>query len=136
MKILEQNPPNIDDIKRIFPHYKNHKPVFSYGNTIYNPFKIKLTPDLERHEQVHSERQGEYPEVWWYRYLTDKEFRLEEELVAYGEQLKFAKNNGVRGKLYDWAKENMAQALSGELYGNLISYGEAESKIRNYVKNR
>lgn len=135
MIIKEEYPPNIEDIKKVFPIINEHKPVFAYGDTIYNPYKIKVTPDLEHHELTHSRQQGQFPEVWWYQYLSNKEFRLEQELEAFCEQYKFAKDNGVKGKVLDWAREQMSMQLCSELYGNLISYGEAESKLRNYVKN-
>lgn len=135
MKIIEGYPPNIDVIKLKFPSLDDHKPIFSYGDSIFNPFKVVLTPDLEFHEKIHSERQGEFPEIWWNRYLTDDQFRLEEELLAYSEQFKFFKERVVNPKLTDWLLDKISMALSGELYGNLISYGEARSKIRNYAKN-
>ena len=134
MKISTEYPPNINDIKKVFPNLEKHKPLFAYGDTIYNPFKAEIRPDLEHHESTHSKQQGDYPEVWWYKYLTNQQFRLEQEIEAYGEQYLFAIKAGVKGKMKDWLKEKLAQSLSGELYGNLLTYGEAESKLRNYVK--
>lgn len=134
MKITESYPPNINEIKSKFPHLENHKPIFSYGDTIFNPFKVVVTPDLEHHEKIHSERQGQFPEIWWSKYLSDDEFRLEEELLAYGEQYKFFKENANNPKISEWLLDKLSLALSGELYGNIISYGEARSKIRRYGK--
>lgn len=134
MKIIEKNPPNIEDIKKYFPHYEKHQPLFCYGDTIYNPFKLEVAKDLEVHEEVHSKQQGEFPDVWYYKYFNDLQFRLEQEKEAYGEQYKFIKGLDMSRNLKDWKKEKMAEALSGELYGNLISYVEAERLIRNYAK--
>lgn len=134
MKIVEEYPPNYNEIFQVFPNLEEHRPIFAYGDTIYNPFKVKVTPDLEVHESTHTKQQGNSPEIWWTKYLFDKHFRLEQEIEAYGEQLRFIQGK-VGGKLYDWVKQKMAEALSGELYGNLLTYGEAESKIRNYAKN-
>lgn len=134
MKTSTEYPPNYNEIIKVFPNLENHKPIFTYGETIYNPFKAELRPDIEHHESIHTKQQGDYPEVWWYQYLTDIQFRKEQEIEAYGEQLLFAKQAGAKGKLYDWIKEKIAQALSGELYKLDITYQEAESKIRNYVK--
>ncbi len=134
MKIKDEYPPNIEDIKKVFTNLEKHKPIFCYSDTIYNPFKVNVTPDLHVHEGVHQRQQGDYPDVWWYKYLTDMSFRLDQEIEAYGEQLKFVKDNGVRGKLFDWIKDKIAMSLSSDLYGNIISYAKAESAVRNYAK--
>lgn len=134
MKISKKFPPNFESITNVFGDVSKHKPVFCYGDTIYNPYDGNLTPDIIHHEKVHSKQQGISPDAWYYKYLRDPEFRLEQEIEAYGEQLKYAKDKGVSGKLYDWAKGNMAMSLSSELYGSLITWGKAESKIRNYKK--
>lgn len=135
MKILETFPPNIQHIEMILGDVSIHRPVFTYGEVIHNPYKITITPDIEAHEEAHSKRQGTQPEVWWNLYLTSKEFRLEEEIVGYGTQMAFIKNMPhMNGKLLEWFKEKTAQALSSSLYGNLCTYGEAVSKIRNYGK--
>lgn len=134
MKIIETFPPNIEEIRKHFPNFAEHEPLFCYGDTIYNPFKTTVTKDLEIHEEVHSKQQGEFPDVWYFKYFNDIEFRLQQELEAYGTQLAWVKKQDIPGKLKDWKKEKIAQALSGSLYGNLLSYAEAESKIRNFAK--
>lgn len=135
MKILTEFPPNYAQIQLVFKEIEKHKPIFCYGDTIYNPFKREITPDLDKHEEVHSKQQGLYPDQWWGQYLNDRDFRLQQEIEAYGTQYAFVKSFVKNTKLLEWLKENMADALSGELYGNLLSYGEAESKIRNYAKS-
>lgn len=137
MKIVEDYPPNFNHIIEVFGDIEEFTPIFCYGDTIFNPFKIKITPDLEAHERVHSYQQMKFatPDAWWIKYLYDKDFRLEQEIEAYGTQYALAMQSGVRGKMLDWVKENIARSLSCGLYGNLLSYGEAESKIRNYAKN-
>ena len=134
MKILNQLPPNyelitISDLK------PTKDTTYCFGSVIYNPSGKKLTPDIEHHENLHSKQQGDNPDLWWNLYLSDKQFRMNQEIAAYGEQYAFAKEHGVKGKLLEWALDNMAKALSGEEYGSLISYGEARSKIRNYSKS-
>ena len=134
MKIINSNPPNIDlilasDLK------PNEDTVFCYGKTIYNPSGNKILPDIEHHEEVHSKQQKGNIDGWYYKYITDKEFRLKQELEAYGSQYKFLKGLVPDKKLLKWRLEKMAEALSSESYGNLLSYGEAESKIRNYAKH-
>lgn len=132
MKIVNAYPPNYD---AILLHVSPDKTTtFCYGDTIYNPHNVPITPDLEVHEEVHQKQQGKNPEIWWYRYLKDSDFRLSQELEAYGEQYAFVKRHVKEPKLLDWFKEQAAFALSGSVYGNLLSYGQAESKLRSYTR--
>lgn len=124
-------PPNYREILDAIPAVLNTKPIFCYGDTIYNPHGREITPDLELHEAVHTRQQGASPEAWWSRYLSDADFRLAQELEAYGEQFALVKRH-MRGRLRDYALNSMAQALSGATYGHLLSHGEAVSKIRRY----
>jgi hypothetical protein len=136
MEKIQDYPPNYSKIKERFPDLEKSKPLFSYGGKIYNPFKAEVTKDLEVHEAVHHEQQKLLGDVekWWDLYLTNSEFRLSQEIPAYSTQYKFIKEV-VSPKFSKWFLERYAFALSGDLYGNLISYGVAESKIRNYKEN-
>lgn len=127
MKTVETYPPNYQDIVDGLGDVTGA--VFCYGDTIHNPFKRDITPDIEVHEQVHSKQQGDFPEVWYYKYLNDKDFRLEQEIEAYAAQYAFIKKH-MSGSLLKWGLDNMAQALSGESYGNLLSHNDAVCKIR------
>jgi len=134
---IENNkyPPNYDLILHHFPKCEKQKAVFTYGDIIFNPSGVLITPDLEKHEEVHSKQQGGNSLMWWDRYFKDKDFRLREELQAYASQYRFVKEmlknqNG----LVNWLLEKLAEALSSELYNLDISYGEAKSKIRNMSK--
>lgn len=129
MKISTDYPPNYRDLFDKFGEDKNT--VYCYGDTIYNPHGRNITPDIEIHEQVHSKQQGNNPELWYYNYITSGDFRLKQEIEAYGEQYKFVKPH-LTARLKMWAKDNMATALSSKSYGNIITYREAEKAIRNY----
>lgn len=132
MKISKEFPPNYDLIKAFFPRLEDHKPTFAFGGTIYNPFGVNITPDIEAHEVIHDIQQKGDPDNWWKYYLGDPEFRLEQEIEAYGTQYLFAKQSGVRGKMLEWLKNKLAMSLSGDLYGNMCKYQYAEDKIRNF----
>ena len=136
MKISTEKPPNYDLILHHFPNCEKQKAVFTYGDIIFNPFfNVLITPDLEKHEEVHSKQQGDNPLMWWDRYFKDKEFRLREELLAYASQYRFVKDTlKNQNGLVNWLLEKLAEALSSELYKLDISYGEAKSKIRNMSK--
>lgn len=132
MKISKDRPPNFRAIVDALGESKNA--IYCYGDTIYNPNGRDVTPDIEIHEQVHSKQQGDQPEIWYYKYLNDGNFRLQQEIEAYGTQYAFVKPH-VHGKLREWIKDNMAQALSSGDYGNLISHREAEQAIRQFANN-
>ena len=134
MKITTDFPPNYANIVIAIPEVQNGKPIFCYGDTIYNPHKIEITKDLEAHEEVHRRQQGNNPDLWWEKYLQDPEFRLRQELEAYGIQYASVREF-VHGRLREWVLDNIATALSGALYGNLLTFAEARSKVRNYAKN-
>lgn len=128
MKIVNTQPPNIELIRAVLAPRSDA--VFCYGGVIYNPSGKELLPDIIHHEEVHKRQQGDAPDLWWTCYLTDRDFRMVQELEAYGAQFKFAKDAGVKGKMADWLLDNLASALSSD-YGLDISFGEARSKIRN-----
>lgn len=135
MKISTEFPPNYQAIVAVFGDVvEKEKACFAYGDTIYNPFKIEITPDLEAHEKVHCSQQGDDVEGWWYKYLIDPAFRISQEIEAFGYQFAYFSMMTQNSKLKEWVKEQFASKLASPLYGDAISYGEAESKIRNFAK--
>lgn len=134
MKIVAGYPPNFELIKAALPMAADIH-TYCYGDTIYNPSGATLTIDRQFHEFIHSQRQLEVGvDAWWYSYLTDRRFRLDEEIKAYGEQYAYARRFTAPEKFFKWLRGNMSEALSGEAYGSLIDYARAESAIRNYGK--
>jgi hypothetical protein len=135
MKIRKEYPPNYRDIVDALGKPPEHV-IYCFGDTIYNPSGKEITADLEIHEQVHSKQQGTAPELWWDKYLNNSEFRLQQEIEAYGEQYKFAcklvDEIGGGVKMKNWLKEKMAQALSGKEYGGIITQQAAEARIKKY----
>lgn len=118
----------IDEIDVVF-NVRGKPVIFTWGNIIYNPQRIKLTPELRVHERVHCERQGSDIEGWWRRYLADPEFRLVEEIPAHRkEYLVYAgthsNQNHRRQFLHD-----VAMRLSSPLYGNVITYDKAVAAV-------
>lgn len=145
-------PPNFDTICAFLPAVLADKEaIFAYKDRIYNPYHLEITPDREDHEQVHLKQQNNQPEEWYRRYLSDSKFRLEQELEAYRKQYIFIKEHFEKteaklkgenkrfkdytaSKAIEWGLNKMAEALSSRTYGNLLSFGEAKSKIRHYEK--
>ena len=129
MKVEVGFPPNIEKIAEKFD-LDSHHPVFTYGDTIYSPHGAGLSDDLVAHEMIHMAQQTKSPEIWWDRYLTDEEFRLDQELQAYGVQYGFiclsVKDRNARHRQLF----RLATDLSSTLYGSLIPHSVAMRSIR------
>lgn len=83
MRIIEAFPPNWDAIKAAFPDIQENV-IFSYAPDIYNPYKLRVSPQHIAHEQVHFVQQEEIGlDPWWKKFLKDPKFRAEQELPAY-----------------------------------------------------
>lgn len=129
MKISHDYPPNIEAIRKVFDIKDRNDIVFTYGDTIHNPSKGKLTDSLIAHELVHTGQQALEPDKWWEKYLEDPAFRLSQEVEAYQEQYRFFisryKDRNRRAVfLY-----KIASDLSGKMYGNMIEYRKAVELI-------
>ncbi len=153
LEIVTAFPPNFDSIQVVLPHASRDH-VFCYDGKIYNPSGKKLPIDIQYHEYIHSLQHEEFEggcTAWWVKYLMDPDFRLDQELEAYGKQFAFAKRNLIEtdedvrvrtqnkshlgGGVNNILKHllfDMAIALSGKEYGSLLSYGRAESAIKRY----
>ncbi len=132
MKISKKYPPNYRQVVDILG--ADDTTVYCYGDTIYNPNNIEITPDIEVHEEVHSKQQGDNPELWCLKYLNDKEFRQQSEVEAYGAQYFFVKNHLGGGKMLEWLLDKLADELSSSCYNLDINQAQAKSKIRNEAK--
>jgi hypothetical protein len=98
--IINERPPNFEQIKVAFPRAGNPGVLFAFDGHIYNPSGTVVPPALIAHEEVHLNRQrdaGPTPgsttqwsgaELWWQRYLEDSEFRYVEELLAHAAEFK------------------------------------------------
>lgn len=143
MKVENTFPPNYHLIITAIPAaVSDNTAIFAYGDTIYNPHNCEITPDREVHEQVHQKQQGNYIDEWYLKYLSNSEFRLSQEIEAYGEQYKWICDNidahvakGSKlpsARLKRHALDSLSFSLSSASYGQIIGFGEAKSKIKNY----
>lgn len=127
MILSPRKPPNIRAIHKAFPNVKDNETLFAYGYILYNPGKMRLSPDMWEHEEVHERQQKEFggSKEWWDKYIVDKEFRLSQEIEAYQAQYKMMKqmikDETIRLKLL----ETLAKLLSSPMYGRIISYEDA-----------
>ena len=85
MIIKLEIPPMYEEIDKAF-NIKGKPVIFTWGNFIYNPEKVKVTRELYLHEEVHSEQQkGTELDIalWWGEYIKNPQFRLDMELPAH-----------------------------------------------------
>lgn len=132
MNIIKKYPPNYREIEKVFD-LEGLRPVFTWGSEIYNPHDVPVSEDLMVHEEVHEARQGKDPQAWWDKYLVDPEFRLKEEVEAYGMQYKFIRAK-TSVKVQAMVLASFGRILASKLYGEIIDQAVAESKIRNAAK--
>lgn len=131
MEILNQNPPNISELKSIFDIDETNT-VYTYGANLFNPAGIQIPTDLLVHESVHAKQQ-EYNDtvakMWWRKYIEDPEFRLEQEVEAYRAQYHYLKQVIKDRNRLDKHLRFICSVLSGPLYGNIIKPSEARERI-------
>jgi len=135
IEIVKDFPPNYEKIKEILGEAQEGT-FYCYGSKIYNPSGIQIPEDLIYHEAIHTNQQGDKADEWWDKYLKDPKFRMEQEIEAYGEQYKWVSNRVKdRNQLAKFLFK-ISSILSGKMYGNAISYGEAEARIKTFAKGR
>lgn len=127
MEIIYGYPPNIEEIKKHFS--LSDSVVFTYGNKLYNPHKGHVDEHLMKHEETHARQQGDDPAAWWKKYLSDPEFRLQQEAEAYGRQYRSFAVHHDRNKVFFFL-HGIAYDLSSGIYGNIISLEEAKKLIK------
>ena len=127
MKIINEPPPNIEILKKVFPIRSGV--LFSWGDRIYNPDGIDIPEELIVHEEIHGARQINDIEGWWEKYIEDPAFRLQEEIPAHqAEYLHLYKtaNRQTRRR----ALVQIANRLSSPLYGKMLKPAEAKRIIK------
>ncbi|HEB41825.1 MAG TPA: hypothetical protein ENI08_02275 [Candidatus Dependentiae bacterium] len=83
------------------------------------------------HERTHVRQQTAYGvEAWWNKYFESAEFRRSQELEAYRNEARWIRENtSCRNKRFKLIQQ-VARDLSSAIYGNVITYGEAMSKLQ------
>jgi hypothetical protein len=148
MNLISQNVANQTPMIRV----KHKKPFFfpilakkfgvkfedvaiAFGRTIYTP--VDLPYPIHQHELVHILRQKSsyfHAIFWWIKYIRDPQFRFDEELIAYRRQYNIFANLKENYHNYhrkDQYLNNIAEMLSGEMYGKLVTFQEAKRLIKN-----
>ena len=130
MDIKNELPPNYELIKLVLPVTPDN--IYCHGDTIYNPSGAEIPDDILFHEHVHKEQQGDSVDLWWNRYLMDKDSRYEQELEAYAKQFILIKRH-FPAKAAQEALTELAKNLS-TLYNLDITLHQAETSIRHKAK--
>lgn len=100
--------------------------AIAYGDTVYS--KNPLTPDIEAHEECHLAQQEEIGAgEWWDRYLSDRDFRFEQELLAYRVQIAYAREHCPHDYLA--MLEKRLPKDFARMYGFGITVGNASALI-------
>lgn len=118
-----------DELERRY-HVKWERTALAYGDTIYAA--DVLPADVEAHERVHLHQQGyttEGARVWWERYLNEPEFMYAQELEAYRAQYQFLRKTVKDRNELTRRLRRLAELLSGDMYGNLVTFDEALKAI-------
>lgn len=129
MNVIRAYPPNYSKIAAVFDLRRWPRAIFCYGDTIYNPSGNEVPLALIAHETAHSERQDGKPEAWWDRYLADRKFRLEEEIIAHRvEWLRFCADGPNRHDRRGYLAA-IAGRLASPFYGSMITVHRAREII-------
>ncbi len=130
MRIIISYPPNIDQIRKFFTLHKGI--VFTYGDILYNPDNGFIDEALMVHEETHQRQQAEMGvEKWWALYLASADFRVSQEVSAYQNQFREQKKHIKDRNRLNSFLVSIAHALSGKMYGNVLSFSEALQAIKS-----
>lgn len=132
--VYGEYPPIFDRIKEVFP-LAGKTTIFAFGDKIYVPGADTIDPEILAHERVHCERQLKIGVLeWWAMYLQDKNFRLNEEVLAHRVEYSF-----LRGLFPGREKRNailchVAGKLAHPLYGRMVTMKYAKELVKNENK--
>lgn len=129
-KILNNKPAVFEKIKEAFPFvtddFWKKGVLIAYDGKIY--CSKKPSQDSIVHEETHLEQQKRIggSDIWWEKYLHEKEFRLAQELEAYGRQFRFMDKHYNNKRWIEMAKDFHIKSLCSPQYGEMISVEEAK----------
>lgn len=129
MRIVEDYPPNWDELTRAF-NVAGKKVICAWGGIIYNPNGAEVTPALFAHEAVHGERQAGDIVGWWRRYMDDAAFRLAEEIPAHQAEYRAAIAEARNRNERRFHEKEIAARLAGPVYGRMIKLPDARRLIK------
>lgn len=117
--------------KLLFPDANLERMYLAFNRTIYLPPDVTECPQsMFVHEGVHLRQQGYSllgALIWWVKYITNKDFRYEQELEAYRTQVKWFNDTHKTATFQQQYQYRMAVAevLASPMYGNITTTSEA-----------
>lgn len=131
MKVIEGFPPNIAAIEERFGKIvRNEGTVFAFAPNVYVVGRGRLHPAIRAHERVHFKQQGKDPEGWWKRYLSDDQFRYDQELAAHRAEWHHVRANVRDRNDRATTLRQIGGRLSSPLYGSMVDLDEAVRVIK------
>lgn len=129
MKVIKAYPPNFSVLAKRFPIKGKPGILYAWGDTLYNPSGVKVTPWIMSHEEVHGGRQKRSGlDAWWDNYMKIPGYRLYEELLAHqAEWQAFLRYSNEPSSPY---LDLIATRLSSPLYGSMVAYEDARLAIK------
>lgn len=114
--------------------------IFAYGDTIFNPAGMHVDAPMAMHEMVHMRQQKQMaqgvhdrgPVRWWAHYLDDPRFRYEEEVEAYGAQLRAYSREHRNREHRSMYLRGLATSLTSPMYGLAVDFWRAYCDIRHF----
>jgi len=101
--------------------------IITYGDTVY--CKVDISPDLKVHEETHIRQQAVMgKDLWWEKYLSDKKFRLSQEVEAYRNQMVYIKKNYSNVEIKS-LKKGIVQDMC-TLYDGMCTIKQARKLLR------
>lgn len=132
IEIKREYPPNISEIRKVFPRALEGDIVFAHYPYIYAPTS-SVPPIIYEHESVHIDRQVEVGvDLWWNLYLTDDRFRYEEELLAHRAEYLYSIQKITSSKKRLVMAKITAKRLISPLYRYDVTY---EKALRDILTN-
>lgn len=131
LNVIHADPPNREAIEARFGVLPGSV-IFTYGPNVYVPSGEPLTKALEAHEGVHVLQQGGDPEGWWNVYLSDDDFRLDQELAAHRAEWRVLSGSITDRNARVEGLRSVARRLASPMYGGLVTVSEAMRLIGSH----
>lgn len=129
MHIVFTRPPMFDEINAAF-HVAGKPVIFAWGETIHNPARIHIAPELIVHEAIHGARQRAWGiEQWWKDYISNAYFRLDEEVHAHRAEYAYLRDHALNRRQRRGCLRTTAKRLAAPLYGKMVPPGMAKKLL-------
>ena len=115
MRSITSLPPNYARLLKAFPHIRFRRGMlFAFGERLYNPDQVMLTPELWEHEYTHQRQQAQLgtSDAWWNLYIEDVDFRFAMEHEAHMREIAALRERLKGKKLRRAVAEVYARMLS------------------------